>query len=164
MAKADKFDELLNASTTVVGSDRTPKLPDVEGSFDVDVLTFKSPESDTKMYISEFLVEKSSHPLVLAGSKYCRIWYLEGNYKGAAEMAAKKMRPYLAACVGATTGDPEFDAVAVKTDLMALTATGKPIGAKIRITTRLGKPSTKKFDEQGKGLRYIDDTYDALGE
>jgi hypothetical protein len=163
MAKADKFDELLNAKATVQGSDRTPRLPDVEGSFDVEVLTFKSPESDTKMYISEFVVEKSTHPLVLAGSRYCRMWFLEGH-KGAAEMAAKRMRPYLAACVGANTGDDDFDAIAVKTDLMNLSEAGTPIGAKIRITTRLGAPSKTKFDENGKGKRYIEDTYDSLGE
>jgi hypothetical protein len=160
---AKDFDELLNSKETVVGSDRTPRLPDVEGSFDVEVLTFKSPESDTKMFISEFVVEKSSHPLVLVGSKYCRMWFLEGH-KGAAEMAAKRVRPYLAACVGANTADKEFDVVAVKRDFMAMTEKGDEIGAKIRITTRFGTPSKTKFDEQGKGKRYIEDSYDSLGE
>ncbi len=160
---AKDFDELLNSKDTVVGSDRTPRLPDVEGSFDVEVLTFKSPESDTKMYISEFRVEKSSHPLVLAGSTYCRMWFLEGH-KGAAEMAAKRMRPFLAACVSASTGDERFDAIAVKKDFMALTSKGEPIGAKIRITTRLGSPSKTKFNADGTGKRYIEDSYDALGE
>jgi hypothetical protein len=159
MAKND-FDSLLNSDDARKG-DRVPKLPDVEGTFDVDVLTFKMVEGETagKMYVSEFLVTSSNHDLVLAGSKYCRIWYLEGN-KFAAPMAAKKMRPYLAACVGA--GDPQFDAVSVKNDLIGMTERGEKIGAKVRITTRFGKPNEKKLDDAGKPKRYIEDTYVGL--
>lgn len=164
MAK-DDFDAMLNSDDARKRSDKTPPLPFVDGDFDVDVETFKSVtnEETGRKFIAEFVVEKSTSDLVLAKSRYCLIWSTSG-FKGAMKMAAERIRPFLAACEGQDSGDPNFDPVPVKTAYLEAFEAGEKIGSKIRISRRKGKPHKTKVDDQGNPKVYFDDTYVSLGE
>lgn len=164
MAK-DDFDSMLNSEEARKNRDMTPPLPFVEGDFDVEVLHFKSivNEETGRKFIAEFRVDKSSHDLVLAKSKYCLIWNTAG-FKGAMKMAAERIRPFLAACEGQNSSDATFDPVPVKTAYLEAYEAGAEIGSKIRISRRKGKPHKTKVDEQGNPKVYYDDMFTALGE
>jgi hypothetical protein len=161
---ADEFDSALNSDKARNKSDRTPALPFVEGDFDVEVLAFKSVmnEETGRKFIAEFRVDVSNNPLVLSRSEYCLIWSTTG-FKGAMQMAAERIRPFLASCVGADATDDSFDAAAIKTDFLNMFEKGETIGAKIRISRKKGKPHKTKKDDNGNPKVFFDDSFISLG-
>ncbi len=162
---AEDFDSVLNSDDVRKRRDKTPGLPLVDGDFDVTVLVFKDvPNEETgRKFIAEFVVDKSTHDLVLPKNRYCLIWST-GGFKGAMKMAAESLRPFFAACENQDTHSPDFNPIPIKQAYLAASTAGEPIESKIRISRRKGKkPSKTKKNEDGSPKFYYDDTFTALG-
>jgi hypothetical protein len=162
---ADEMDDFLDGKDAVQGGGRIPKFPEVKGVFECVAKRLRPAKTPMGKKLIEFtfLVTKSSHELVFAGSTYS-LAFFPGDDDVSKAMCGRKMRPVLAALAGKSSNDPGFKAGEARGEFYEISSLGDlDLPFKLQRDLQPAKPGkdgvVKHVDDNGNPKIFAEDSF-----